>query len=149
VVPALAARSASADGGAIDALVGRRVLLLLAVGAAGLLGMALLGAPVLHALFGGRRFADAQLASLWWLLLALGGLLLGMAPASVFASAFYASGNTRAPALAQSLVYTGGLLLRGLLFQRWGALGIAVAISLQTLAGAAALGLAFAWRERR
>jgi putative peptidoglycan lipid II flippase len=147
IVPALSELAERRDWFAFARLVRVRALLLWGVGVGILLGFVAVGAPVLELAFGIGRMQGAAIVELRGFVLVLCVGLAANLGAAVLIAAFYALGNTLAPSVIASSVYTVGLLLRIALFHAFGVLGIALGISLQSVASALALGIALFARE--
>jgi putative peptidoglycan lipid II flippase len=75
----------------------------------------------------------------WYVLAALGGLLIGGPLAESFRSAFYATGETSIPVRIDVAVYTIGIGLKAAGFMAGGLVGLAVAASVQVTLGAVLL----------
>jgi len=73
------------------------------------------------------------------LLACLSGLFVAGPVYESVRTAFYSTGRTAAPMRLEAIVYTCGLALKGLGFTAFGALGFAVAASVQTVIGVAAM----------
>jgi putative peptidoglycan lipid II flippase len=147
IVPTLSELAERHDWSGFGRLARERALLLWGIGAAILAGFLLVGAPVLELVFAfGRMQADAIGQLRLFVLVLCAGLAANLG-ASVLIASFYALGNTVAPTVIASALYTAGLLLRVALFYRFGVLGIAIAISLQAIASALVLAIALFARE--
>lgn len=98
------------------------------VGAIGFVGEPLLAWSMVHGKFTG---ADSHL--LWVLLLLSAGMFVAGAMGVLTAGAFYAQGDTRTPTWLGSLAFTGGIVLKIVMFKLLGVEGLAVAISVYYL----------------
>jgi putative peptidoglycan lipid II flippase len=83
---------------------------------------------------------------LWWLLLALGGVLVGGAAGQIVSSAFYSMGNTATPTRVGMVGFTIGIALKAVGFMELGIVGIAVGASAYYLFN---VGVLFVLLERR
>jgi putative peptidoglycan lipid II flippase len=72
----------------------------------------------------------------WYVLAALGGVLIGGPLAESFRSAFYATGETSIPVRIDVAVYTVGIGLKVAAFMAGGLVGLALAASVQVTLGA-------------
>ena len=104
-------------------------------------GPAPLGLVVGH---GGVTTANVRL--LWWLMVALGGVLVGGAAGQIVSSAFYSMGNTGTPTRVGMLGFTVGIALKAGGFLELGIVGIAVGASAYYLLN---VGILFVLLERR
>ena len=147
IVPTLSELAERRDWSAFGRLARDRALLLWGIGGAILVSFLFVGGPLLDLVFAfGRMQADAIGQLRIFVLVLCAGLAANLG-ASVLIASFYALGNTVAPTVIGSALYTVGLLLRVVLFYGFGVLGIAIAISLQAIASALVLGLALFARE--
>lgn len=143
-VPRLAQAARDARWADYRRSIRRRGIVLVLGTAAALVALALAGRPLLAALLGWGAFTADDKTRLWWLLLALGGVLLGSALTQLLAAASYARGNTRMPTAVGMVSYTAGIGLKVILGWWWGVVGIAVAASLQQTVAAAAIAVLLA-----
>jgi peptidoglycan biosynthesis protein MviN/MurJ (putative lipid II flippase) len=67
---------------------------------------------------------------LWWILVALAGVLIGGASGQVISGAFYAIGDTRTPTMLFIVTYTIYIPIKILVFLRYGVIGLAVVTSI-------------------
>jgi len=110
-----------------------RLAMNLAPTAAGLALVAVAGRPLLRRLVGFGGITGANVDLLWFLLLALGGMLVGAALGQVTTAAFYAAGDTRTPTRIAMLTFTLAIPLKVVLFWRFGLVALALATSLYAL----------------
>ncbi len=120
-----------------------RSRLLWVIAAPGLIYLVLLvwGAPLLRLLIGHGDVTLENVRLLWWVLVALGGVLVGGALGQVLASVFYSRGDTTTPTKVGIIGFTIGLLLKIAAYLHFGLLGIAIGASLYYFLNAAVLWL--------
>ena len=97
------------------------------------------GKLLLHLLVGHGAVTADNVELLWWLLVCMGGFLIGGGLGQTLSVAFYAVGETRIPTLIGVIGFSVGLLLKVVLFFRWGLSGIALGLTVHHLLN----GLAF------
>ena len=88
-----------------------------------------IGEPVLRLMIGHGGISTQNVHMLWWIMVALAGLLIGGTAGQVISTAFYAIGDTRTPTMLFIGTYTVYIPLKILVFLRYGVIGIAVATS--------------------
>ena len=76
---------------------------------------------------GGIRAENVHM--LWWIMIALAGVLIGGAAGQVISGAFYAIGDTRTPTMLFIGTYTVYIPIKILVFLRYGVVGLALATS--------------------
>lgn len=108
----------------------QRLLWILGLTVLGMLLLFFLGTTVLHLTIGHGGITSENVRTLWLIMLALAGLLVGGAAAQVTSVAFYAMGNTKTPTLLSVTVYTIFIPLKILIFLRYGLAGLAITTSL-------------------
>ncbi len=96
----------------------------------GFLIILVFGQSLLTRLFGHKRFDIQNIATLWWLLIALGGLWVGGGMGSITSSTYYAKGDTRTPTRIGIWTYTSYVPLKILAFYLFKLGGLAVSISI-------------------
>lgn len=87
------------------------------------------GEPLLHLLIGHGGITAQNVQMLWWIMLALTGLLLGGTAGQVTSVAFYAMGDTKTPTMLFVWTFTIYVPIKVLVFFHYGLLGLAVATS--------------------
>ncbi|MFM5929951.1 MAG: lipid II flippase MurJ [Novosphingobium sp.] len=110
-----------------------------------IIGLALIGEPVLNVLMAYGRFDAEHAHNLWLILLAASGVFILGASSSLLAGAFYARGDTRTPTLLGSASFTASLVLKLLMFRAMGILGLALAVTFQYVLSAALMAF---WLQR-
>jgi peptidoglycan biosynthesis protein MviN/MurJ (putative lipid II flippase) len=71
---------------------------------------------------------------LWWIMVALVGVLIGGSAGQVISGAFYAIGDTRTPTMLFIGTYTIYIPIKILVFLRYGVVGLAVVTSVHLIA---------------
>ena len=87
------------------------------------------GRPLIRLGLGYGRFGAQDVSTLWMLLIALAGVLIGGAAGQVLTLSFYAYGNTTTPTKVGVFGFSVGLALKIFAFRAWGVLGVALATS--------------------
>jgi putative peptidoglycan lipid II flippase len=95
----------------------------------GIFSIWLVGQPLLRWGMARGEFTSIHAQELWVLLLMSAGMLVAGAMGTLTAGAFYAQGDTRTPTWLGSLAFTLGIVLKIAMFELYGVLGLAVAIS--------------------
>jgi len=121
-VPHLAIAAKSGDWASFKRIYHQRLLWMLAITVAAGIGLRLM---IGH---GGITIQNVRM--LWWIMLALVGVLIGGAAGQVISGAFYAIGDTRTPTMLFIGTYTVYIPLKILVFLRYGLIGLAVATSM-------------------
>jgi putative peptidoglycan lipid II flippase len=117
-----------------------------ALAMAGYLIVLLLGERILRVLIGHGGVTFDNVKTLWWILVMLGGFLVGGAMGQVLSSAFYARGDTATPTRIGMIGFTIGIVLKVLGFLQAGIQGLAFGATLYLLLNA---GLMFRSMELR
>jgi putative peptidoglycan lipid II flippase len=100
------------------------------------LGMVLLGKPVLSILFSHRAMGAAEIDRLVMLIFALGGMLLADAIVYLAYSAFYSAGDTVTPTVATAILYSVSVAAKIVAFMLGGVIALAITISVYYIANA-------------
>ncbi|HTE89416.1 MAG TPA: lipid II flippase MurJ, partial [Terriglobales bacterium] len=103
------------------------------------------GNSLLRLLVGHGAVADANVRTLWVIMLGLGGMFVGGAMGSVTASSFYARGDTRLPTRLGMITYTIYIPIKIAAFGLGGLLGLAISASAFHLVN---LGLQYFYLEK-
>lgn len=135
MVPALARQAKAGQWLQFRRTYRQRTMLVTAMCGCALLAVAV-GRPVLYLVFSRTRLTPAEVDRIWWLLLALAGVLVGGAAGQILASAFYAKGDTVTPTRIGIVGFTFGVVLKAAGFARFGLVGLAGATSLYYLLNA-------------
>ncbi len=132
-VPALAIAAKSGAWGDFRHTYRRRLLSMLGVTLLSYLAFFLVGETALRLLIGHGGITAQNVHRLWWVMLALGGLLVGGAAGQVTSGAFYAMGDTRTPTMLFIGTYTVYIPIKIIVFLRYGVIGLAAATSLHLI----------------
>lgn len=119
----------------------RRLTTLGLLTTAGVVAFLLLGEPILKLLIGHGGVTAQNVSALWWIMLALGGLLVGGTMGQVTSTTFYAKGDTRTPTRLGIMTFTSYVPLKVAAFLYGGLTGMAATTSVYFLAN-----LALQWR---
>jgi putative peptidoglycan lipid II flippase len=106
-----------------------RLIWILLIAIAGSSVLFFIGEPILRLMIGHGGITTQNVHMLWWIMVALAGLLIGGTAGQMISTAFYAIGDTRTPTMLFIGTYTVYVPLKILVFLRFGVIGIAVATS--------------------
>jgi len=129
-VPRLAIAAKSGEWRGFRHIYRQRLLIMLAVTVAACGGLFFTGEPFLRLLIGHGGITAENVHMLWWIMVALSGLLIGGGAGQVTSGAFYAMGDTRTPTMLFIVTFTVYVPIKILVFLRYGMIGLAVAASL-------------------
>jgi len=104
------------------------------------------GDELLPWLVGYGKFGDANIAKLWWILILLGGVLVGGVLGMLASTAFYSMGDTTTPTTMSMITYSVYIPIKILSFVEYGVTGLAIATSIYYLSN---LALHFVLLNRR
>jgi peptidoglycan biosynthesis protein MviN/MurJ (putative lipid II flippase) len=93
-------------------------------------GLFAVGEPLLRLMIGHGGITAQNVHQLWWIMVALTGLLIGGASGQVISGAFYAVGDTRTPTMLFIITYTVYIPIKIVVFLRYGVVGLAVVTSI-------------------
>ena len=91
--------------------------------------MLTVGEDALRIILGHGNLTEEKLRELWWMMLWLGGVLVGGALGQLSSSSFYALGNTTTPTKIGIYSYTGYIPAKILIFLTFGIPGLALSSS--------------------
>ena len=130
MVPMLANKAHAGDWRSFRHICFRRLFAM--AGVTGLIFFVILifGEPLLTLLFGHKRFGSESVVTLWWLLVALGGLWVGGGMGTITSSTYYAKGDTHTPTKVGIWTYTAYVPFKILAFYLFKLGGLAVSISI-------------------
>jgi putative peptidoglycan lipid II flippase len=128
-VPRLAIAAKSRDWRSFRHVYRERLIWILVIAIAGCSVLFFIGEPVLRLMIGHGGITTQNVHVLWWIMVALAGLLIGGTAGQVISTAFYAIGDTRTPTMLFIGTYTVYIPLKILVFLHYGVIGIAVATS--------------------
>jgi peptidoglycan biosynthesis protein MviN/MurJ (putative lipid II flippase) len=126
----LAIAAKSGDWSVFRHLYRQRLLTMLGITIAASVGLGLVGEPILRLMIGHGGITAQNVRMLWWIMIALAGLLIGGASRQVVSGAFYAIGDTRTPTMLFMGTYTIYIPVKILVFLRYGVVGLAVVTSI-------------------
>jgi len=111
----------------------RRLIWMGLLTTAGYVVVLLTGEWILTLLIGHGGVTRDNVHSLWLIMVALGGLLIGGGMGQISATTFYAKGDTRTPTRLGIWTYSVCIPVKVLLFLRYGLIGLAVSTSIFVL----------------
>jgi len=85
-----------------------------------------IGLPILKYTFSYGRFSEVEIIKLWWILIALVGVLVGGAMGQILSTSFYSKGDTITPTRVGVLGFTVGVLLKFVGYWSYGVIGVAI-----------------------
>ncbi|HYW73758.1 MAG TPA: lipid II flippase MurJ, partial [Pyrinomonadaceae bacterium] len=129
-VPRLAIASKQGDWSDFRRIYRHRLAWMLAVTVAAAIGLFVIGEPLLRLMIGHGGITAQNVHQLWWILVALTGVLIGGASGQVISGAFYAIGDTRTPTTLFIISYTVYVPIKILVFLRYGVIGLALVTSI-------------------
>ncbi len=129
LVPALGIFHKSGSTSGFYRLYQRKLLQAIVLSMGGLLVVALFGKILLGGLVGYGNVSSQDIESLWWIMIWLGGMLIGGVAGQITASTFYAAGDTRTPTRLSIVTYTTYVPCKVGAFYYWGISGLAMATS--------------------
>ncbi len=132
-VPRLALAAKSGDWPNFRRIYRHRLLWVAALSVAAFIGLLVFGEPMLRLMIGHGGITAQNVQMLWWIMLALIGLLIGGTSGQVTAVAFYAMGDTRTPTMLFVWTFTIYIPIKVLVFVRYGLLGLAIATSVHLI----------------
>jgi putative peptidoglycan lipid II flippase len=149
MVPALAGHAQTADWTAFWRVYSHRLAVIAGVSACLYIAVFLLGKPTLHLIISDQRLTRVEVDQLWWLLVALAGLLIAGSIGQILSSAFYATGDTRTLTRIGFVVFTFGIGFKAIGFAEAGLVGLAIGTSLYYLLSACVQYAVLESRRRR
>lgn len=129
-VPRLAIAAKAGDWPGFRRIYRHRLVWMLVITTAASLGLFAVGEPLLRLMIGHGGITAQNVHQLWWIMVALAGLLVGGASGQVMSGAFYAVGDTRTPTMLFIITYTVYIPIKILVFLRYGVVGLAAATSI-------------------
>lgn len=132
-VPRLAIAAKSRDWPSFRHIYRQRLLSMLGITIAACAGLFLIGEPLLRLMIGHGGITAQNVHMLWWIMLALGGLLVGGAAGQVTSGAFYAMGDTKTPTMLFIGTFTVYVPIKIIVFLRYGVTGLAATTSLHLI----------------
>ena len=132
-VPRLALAAKSGDWRTFRHIYRQRLLLMAALGVAATIIILVFGESLLHLMIGHGGITAESVRTLWWIMLALIGLLIGGTAGQVTAVAFYAMGDTKTPTMLFVWTFTLYVPIKVLVFLHYGLLGLAIITSVHLI----------------
>jgi len=132
-VPRLAIAAKAGDWKDFRRIYRHRLAWMLAITCAAALSLFAVGEPLLRLMIGHGGITAQNVLQLWWILVALAGVLIGGASGQVISGAFYAIGDTRTPTVLFIITYTVYIPIKILVFLRYGVIGLAAATSIHLI----------------
>jgi putative peptidoglycan lipid II flippase len=130
MVPTLSNKAHTGDWQNFRHIYLKRLFAMVVATGLGFLIILIFGQSLLTLLFGHKRFDTQNVATLWWLLIALGGLWVGGGMGTITSSTYYAKGDTRTPTRLGIWTYTIYLPLKVASFILFKLTGLAISTSL-------------------
>ena len=134
LVPRLSTLHKTGQASAFNHAYQRELLLVGVLCLAGLAVLGVAGEPLLNLLVGYSKITDADISTLWQIMMWLGGLFVGGAGGQICATCFYAVGNTTTPTRLSVVTYSIYIPCKIAAFYAYGVMGLALATSLYYLA---------------
>jgi putative peptidoglycan lipid II flippase len=128
-VPRMAIAAKASDWRAFRRIYRERLLWMGILSILAAIVLIIFGESLLNRLIGHEGVTSDSVRMLWWIMLALIGLLIGGAAGQVTTVAFYAMGDTRTPTMLFIGTFTVYLPIKCLVFLRYGLLGLAITTS--------------------
>jgi putative peptidoglycan lipid II flippase len=132
-VPRLALASKSGDWPSFRHIYRQRLFWVMGLGVAAFVIMLLFGEFLLHLMIGHGGITAENVRMLWWIMLALIGLLIGGTAGQATSVAFYAMGDTKTPTMLFVWTFTIYIPIKALVFLHYGLLGLAIATSVHLI----------------
>lgn len=129
-VPRLALAAKFGEWSKFRRIYHHRLLWMLGITIAAAVGLFATGEPLLRLMIGHGGITAQNVHMLWWIMVALSGVLIGGAAGQVISGAFYAIGDTRTPTVLFIGTFTVYVPIKILAFLRYGVIGLAVVTSL-------------------
>ena len=128
-VPRLAIAAKSHDWRSFRHVYRERLIWIFVIAIAAASVLFLVGEPILRLMIGHGGITTKNVHMLWWIMVALAGLLIGGTAGQMISTAFYTIGDTRTPTMLFIGTYTVYVPLKIVVFLHYGVIGIAVATS--------------------
>jgi peptidoglycan biosynthesis protein MviN/MurJ (putative lipid II flippase) len=130
MVPKLAIQAKAGDWQTFRRIYRKRLAAISALTLLAYLALLVVGRPSLRLLIGHGGITPDNVNLLWWIMVALWGVLIGGALGQVTSLAFYAQGDTRTPTRLGIWTYTIYIPAKILIFIYYGLTGLALSISI-------------------
>ena len=129
MVPLLAIQVKAGDWPAFRRSYRKRLLWMGGISSLGYLVLLLFGEPLLSLVIGQGSVTEENVETLWWIMVALGGALIGGAMGQITSTAFYAMGDTRTPTVMSIWTFSFYVPIKFLVFFYSGLIGLAASVS--------------------
>ena len=129
MVPLLAIQVKAGDWPAFRRSYRKRLLWMGGISSLGYLVLLLFGEPLLSLVIGQGSVTEENVETLWWIMVALGGALIGGAMGQITSTAFYAMGDTRTPTVMSIWTFSFYIPIKFLVFFYSGLIGLAASVS--------------------
>ena len=136
MVPLLAIQANAGDWLAFKHSYRKRLLWMTGLTGVGYLVLLLFGEPLLSLVIGQGSVTEENVETLWWIMVALGGALIGGAMGQITSTAFYAMGDTRTPTVMSICTFSVYIPTKFLIFFYYGLNGLAISISVYFMVNA-------------
>jgi putative peptidoglycan lipid II flippase len=130
MIPVMAQKAHVRDWKTFRYIFLKRLLVMGGLTGLGFLVVLIFGKPLLTVLFGHKRFGIENIATLWWLLVALVGVWIGGGMGAITSTTYYAKGDTRTPTKLGIWTYTLYVPLKVGSFILFKLTGLAISTSL-------------------
>jgi putative peptidoglycan lipid II flippase len=128
-LPRLALAAKSGDWPSFRHIYRQRLFWVMGLGVATFIVLLVFGEFLLHLMIGHGGITAGNVHVLWWIMLALIGLLIGGTAGQVTSVGFYAMGDTRTPTMLFVWTFTVYIPIKALVFLHYGLMGLAIATS--------------------
>lgn len=132
-VPRLAHAAKSDDWPNFRHIYRQRLLWVAGLGVAAGIILLVFGEDLLRLMIGHGGITAENVRLLWWIMLALIGLLIGGTAGQSTSVAFYAMGDTKTPTMLFVWTFTIYIPIKALVFLRYGLIGLAIATSVHLI----------------
>jgi putative peptidoglycan lipid II flippase len=132
-VPRLAHAAKSGDWSDFRHIYRQRLLWVAGLGVAAGIVLLLFGEDLLHLMIGHGGITAGNVRLLWWIMIALIGLLIGGTAGQATSVAFYAMGDTKTPTMLFAWTFTIYIPIKAMVFLRYGLIGLAIATSVHLI----------------
>lgn len=132
-VPRLAIAAKANDWRGFRHIYRERLLWMTAITVLSAIMLLLFGESLLHLLIGHGGITAENVRMLWWIMIALLGVMVGGTVGQITAVAFYAMGDTKTPTQLFIVTFTIYIPIKVLTFLRYGLIGLAIATSIHLI----------------
>lgn len=129
MIPEMAKAYAAGDIKRFDHILRKRLFISFAFLTTGYIAMLGMGEWLLGLIFSFKKMTPGDVHQLWWLLVLLGGYLLGDIIGNVTSGAFFAKGDTATPTKIGMILFTIYIPVKVFCYFKFGIAGLAIAAS--------------------